>query len=169
MLLIIIIIIGSALSGNKRSEKDICIDLYLHLTNTTEVVNTYKNDIKSSTLRGNSSSLSTLLYNTSKKLEDYFAEYYQIDNISKSISKATLEESTAIKDNAISELFEAKITGSLDRIFAHKMAYEIELISSEENSIIDSTKNDSLKAILEESYESLDSIYGEFNDFSETK
>ena len=169
VLLIIIVIIGSAMAGNKGGEKNDSIKLYLHLTNTTEVVDTYQKDIKSSTLRGNASSLKSSLSTTSKKLGDYLTEKYQMKDVTKSADKDFVEEATTLKDGLMSELFEAKINGNLDRIFAHKMAYEIDLIASEEQTILKETKNDTLKAILEESYGSLDSLYSGFNDFSETK
>ena len=169
VLLIIIVIIGSAMAGNKGGEKNDSIKLYLHLTNTTEVVDTYQKDIKSSTLRGNASSLKSSLSTTSKKLGDYLTEKYQMKDVTKSADKDFVEEATTLKDGLMSELFEAKINGNLDRIFAHNMAYEIDLIASEEQTILKETKNDTLKAILEESYGSLDSLYSGFNDFSETK
>ena len=169
VLLIIIVIIGSAMAGNKGGEKNDSIKLYLHLTNTTEVVDTYQKDIKSSTLRGNASSLKSSLSTTSKKLGDYLTEKYQMKDVTKSADKDFVEEATTVKDGLMSELFEAKINGNLDRIFAHKMAYEIDLIASEEQTILKETKNDTLKAILKESYGSLDSLYSGFNDFSETK
>ena len=157
------------MAGNKGGEKNDSIKLYLHLTNTTEVVDTYQKDIKSSTLRGNASSLKSSLSTTSKKLGDYLTEKYQMKDVTKSADKDFVEEATTLKDGLMSELFEAKINGNLDRIFAHKMAYEIDLIASEEQTILKETKNDTLKAILEESYGSLDSLYSGFNDFSETK
>ena len=169
VLLIIIIIIGSALSGNKGGEKNNSFKLYLHLVGTTEVINTYQKDIKSSILRGNTSSLKSVLSNTSKKLGDFLIEKYKIKDIEKSTEKVFVEEANVAKDGLISELFEAKINGNLDRIFAHKMSYEIDLIASEEQTILKSTKNDTLKSILEESYGSLNNLYNEFNDFSETK
>ena len=51
VLLIIVIIIGSALSSNKGGEKNDSVRLYLHLTNTTEIIDTYQKDLKSSSLR----------------------------------------------------------------------------------------------------------------------
>ena len=169
LLLIIIIIIGSALSGNKGGEKNNSFRLYLHITNTTEVIDAYQKDIKSSTLRGNASSLKSSLSATTMKLGDFLAEKYQAKDVAKTAEKSFVEEATVAKDSLDSELFGAKINGNLDRVFAFKMAYEIDLITTEEKTIFSSTNNDSLKAILEESYGSLDNLYSGFNDFSETK
>ena len=68
-----------------------------------------------------------------------------------------------------SELFEAKINGILDRIYAHKMAYEVSMFLSEESDLMNLTKNEALKEALSSSYNSLENLYNSFNDFSETK
>lgn len=165
--LIIIMIIGSVLGGNKGGEKNNCYRLYLHLAATTEVIDEYQNDVKSSDLRASAASLKGVLSNTSKDLTDYLTVKYQFKE--KEIDKDFIAEANTSKDGLSAELFEAKINGNLDRIFAHKMAYEISMIATEENKILDSTKNDTLKELLTKSYGSLDSLYNNFSDFSETK
>ena len=80
-----------------------------------------------------------------------------------------MEQLTLEKDGLSEELFEAKINGILDRIYAHKMAYEISLITARESQIIKSVNNDVLKEALVKSYDSLGVLYDKFNDFSETK
>ena len=64
-------------------------------------------------------------------------------------------------------MFEAKINGILDRIYAHKMAYEISLITTREAQIMKSINNDTLNEILTTSYNSLETLYDKFNNFSE--
>lgn len=167
IVLIIIMIIGSILGGNKGGEKNNSFKLYLHLAATAEVIDDYQNDIKSSDLRASAASLKGILTNTNKDLTDYLTDKYQFKE--KEIDKDFLEEANTSKDGLEAELFEAKINGNLDRIFAHKMAYEISLIATEETQIANSTSNDTLKALLVKSYDSLDSLYNKFGDFSETK
>lgn len=167
VVLIIIIIIGSVLGGNKGGEKNNCYRLYLHLAATAEVIEDYQNDIKSSNLRASAASLKGVLSNTNKDLTAYLTEKYEFKE--KDIDKNFVAEANTSKDGLEAELFEAKINGNLDRIFAHKMAYEISLIATEENQIISSTGNDTLKGILTKSYGSLDSLYDSFSNFSETK
>ena len=169
MLLIIIMIIGSTLSGNKGGEKNNSFKLDIHISNTIDVINEYQKDIKSSKLRGNSSSLNSVLASTKSNLDKYITEKYKIKDITKEADKDFITEATTNKDALTQELFEAKINGILDRVYAHKMAHEITLIASEEKTIMGQTSNETLKAILSESYDSLDKLYGEFNDYSETK
>lgn len=66
-------------------------------------------------------------------------------------------------------LFNAKINGILDRIYAHQVAYEISMILNEESKLYNKTSNDDLKNILSTSYSSLENLYSGFNDFSEAK
>lgn len=164
--LIIIIILGAILSGNKGGEKNLSYALALHIDNTAEVVKNYQNEIKSSNLRSSSASLYGVLADTSSKLTNYLTEKYGTkikDADQKIIEQATLE-----KDGLESELFEAKINGILDRIFTHKIAYEISVLMAEETEILEKTGNDDLKEILTTSYNSLSTLYSKFNDYSET-
>ncbi len=164
---IIIIIIGAILSGNKKNEKTLNFALKLHLDNIAAVISDYQPSVKSSDLRSSSASLSSVLTSTSRELTDYLTEKYDFKD--KDIGKDLEEEATLSKDGLEADLFEAKINGSLDRIYAHKMAYEISLMMSEENKLINMTKNEALKDVLTKSYSSLDNLYDNFNSFSEAK
>ena len=166
-LLVIIIIIGAILGGNKDNTKTLSYDLKLHLDNTSEVIQEYQQNVKSSILRSNSASLSGVLANTSRDLTDYLVNKYKFKD--KDISKKIVEEATLTKDELTNELFEAKINGILDRIYAHKMAYEISLLTAEEAKLIKASQDDALTELLTTSHESLSNLYDKFNDFSETK
>ena len=165
--LIVIIILGSILGGNKSNDKTLCYDLKLHLDGTSEVIQEYQQYVKSSILRSNSASLSGVLTNSSKELTDYLVDRYGFKD--KDIDKKKVEAATAEKDEFANDLFEAKINGILDRIYAHKMAYEISLLTAEEARLMNTTNNETLKELLNTSYESLNNLYDKFNDFSETK
>ena len=104
------------------------------------------------------------------KFDDKITDYEELrKSIEKNVDKKIAEEATTMKDGLESELFEAKINGVLDRIYAHKMAYEISLITTREAQIMKSINNDTLDEILTTSYNSLSTLYEKFNDFSETK
>ena len=167
VLLIVIIIIGSILGSNKSDNKTLCYDLKLHLDNTAEVINEYQQYVKSSELRSSSASLLGVLTNTSRDLTTYLEDKYNFKD--KDISKTMVEQADLVKDDFLNELFEAKINGILDRIYAHKMAYEISLLTAEESQLYNSSKDESLSNLLNTSYESLNNLYDKFNDFSETK
>lgn len=163
--LIVIIIIGSLLGGNKTTPKDLCLDLKLHMDSTTEVIREYQVHVKSSNLRSSSASLASVLANTSTKLNDYILGKFG----EAQPSETTLIDATRDKEALKNELFEAKINGILDRIYAHKMAYEISLIMMEEEKLSSTSSDEALDVILNDSYTSLENLYSNFNDFSETK
>ena len=164
---IIIMIIGAVLSGNRGGDKNLSYALKLHIDGTSEVIQKYQSDVKSSDLRSSSASLYSILSNTSKELTDYITAKYDFKE--KDVNKNIAKEATLSKDGLEAELFEAKINGILDRIYAHKMAYEVSLITSEEAKIISSTGSADLKELLTKSYNSLNNLYDKFNSFSETK
>lgn len=163
---IIVLIINSIITGARSSEKELNFKLQLHIDNTAEVISNYQSDVKSSNLRSSSASLYSVLSNTSRELTNYLDERYEKN---KNVDKNLKEEAKTAKDELEVELFEAKINGNLDRIYAHKMAYEISLIINEETKLIKTTGNDTLKGILEASYGSLENLYNNFNNFSEAK
>lgn len=163
--LVLIIIIGSLISGGKASGKDQLFSLILHVDNTSELIEAYQPNVKSSDLRSHSASLYSVLSNTSRELTEFAEEKYNFKE--KDIKKDLAEEETTAKDGLEAELFEAKINGILDRIYAHKMAYEISLITTREAQIMKSINNDTLNEILTTSYNSLETLYDKFNNFSE--
>lgn len=165
IVLILIIVLGAILGGNKGGEKTLSIKLELHLSATSDVVKTYQPDVKSSQLRSNSASLKTILLDTDKALKDYLTEKY--DYKTSNADKKLVEKATAEKETLDKTLFEAKINGELDRVFAQKMAYEITIILNEEAKILRATKNSTLQEIINQSYNSLKILYDKFNDFSE--
>jgi hypothetical protein len=167
VLFIILAVIGSALGGNKKNEKSLDFALKLHLDNTAAVIQTYQPSLKSSDLRSSSASLYSVLSNTSRDLTNYLVEAYDFKD--RDISSEIVDQATLEKDGLESDLFEAKINGVLDRIFAHKMVYEISAFIMEEEKIMDMTKNEALDELLATSLSSLKNLYGKFNEFSETK
>ena len=164
--LIFIIIIGAILGSVKGGEKDLSYSLLLHIDNTSQTIQEYQSIIKSSELRSSSASLYGVLTNTSKALTEYLEAKYNYkegDVGDKLVEQATLE-----KDGLVADLFEAKINGILDRIYAHKMAYEISLFTSEEARLINTTGDSTLKELLTTSHSSLENLYEKFNGFSES-
>ncbi|MBQ6313504.1 hypothetical protein IJI29_01380 [Candidatus Saccharibacteria bacterium] len=167
ILSILMMIVGAIISSGRISEKDSTYALKLHLDNTAVVMKSYQPSVKSSTLRSNSASLYSVLTNTSKNLDNYLTEKYDFrekDSDNKIAEQATLE-----KDDLESELFNAKINGILDRIYAHKIIYEISALMNEESTLLKKSKDESLKNILTTSYQSLENLYKSFSEYSETK
>ena len=164
VLFILFAIIGAVLGATKGNLKKDAIELQLQLDSLSEVISEYQPKVKSSQLRSNSASLSTVITNTNSKLMDYLTEAYEYK---KNSNKDLAEQIKTEQDALLNELFEAKITGVLDRIYAHKMAFEITKLMNEEAKIHNEARDDVLKGILDESYNSLETLYDNFNNFSE--
>lgn len=164
---ILIAIIGAVLSNGKANLKDQCIGLKLQLDNTLATISDYQSDLKSSNLRSSSASLYGVFSNTNRDLTDYVTQKYEYKSGKE--DENLVEEATLHKDALEADLFNAKINGTLDRIYALKMAYEISVIMAQETSVYNATSDDALRGILSTSYDSLNTLYSKFNDFSETK
>lgn len=165
--LIVIMIVASLLTPKKVDTRAEIIKLRLHSDNTIEVMDTYQPEVKSSILRSYSASLKSSLASLSSDLENYLTTKYGKKDTK--ADKTLVSEANTIKDGLSNELFEAKITGVLDRIYAHKMAYEITKLMNEEAVVNALAKDDTLTAALDQSYNSLEKLYDDFNNFSETK
>lgn len=166
-LVIVIIIIGSLISGNKKSTKDLSIALKLHLDGTTAEIANFQPYIKNSSLRANGASLGTVLSNTNTELTQYLTDKYSFK--ANSVSKKTKTKYETLQQELHDELFEAKITGMLDRIFAYKMAYEITQIQTEMKVIYNTASDQPYKDFLTSSFSSLENLNEQFNNFSEVK
>lgn len=167
--LLLIIIMGAALGGNKgNSPKDKLYSLLAHINGVSEAIGTYQNNVKSSILRADSASLANILSATSGRLNSYVATNYDTEK-KDSIPEEIIAEEAVAKEELMNELFEAKINGILDRTYAHKMSYEISLISSSEDQILKTAKDDELIEILTTSRSSLEVLYDNFNEFIEAQ
>ena len=164
VLFIMFAIIGAILRSTKGDAKGDAISLQVRLDSISGVISEYQPKVKSSALRSNSASLSTVIANTNNKLTNYLTEKYEYK---KGDDKKLVEQMKTEQDGLMSELYEAKITGVLDRTYAHKMAFEISKILAEEGKLRKESRDDTLNGILDESYGSLENLYDNFNNFSE--
>ena len=167
ILFILIAIVGSVIGGSKNYVKDNLFSLILHINYTTDVIKEYQPHVKSSDLRSYSESLNNILSGDISNLTTYAKDKY--DYSTKSIKESVQEEEQIYKDTLLSDLFNAKITGSLDFVYAQKLATDISLIQSREAQIIKTASDSNLRDTLNTSYDSLTVLYDKFNSFSEFK
>ena len=166
---IIIAILGAVLRGAGGKGKDKCFELLAHLGYTSEIVSEYQPSVKSSDLRSSSASFYGVLSNTNAELTNYITEKYKTKDATKAISKKISDQAQLEKNDLDEELFEAKINGILDRVYANKITYEISMLMTQEDDLYNTTKDESLKAVLTKSYDSLKNLYDKFDGFSEVK
>ena len=170
-LFIVIGVIGAIIGGAKGNVKDSLFSLKVHADNTKNVIDDYLGKVKSSALRSDGSTLSSLLADLNGNIEGYVTEKYnmKVNEIEKKLNEKKIEQLQLEKDDLEASLFEAKINGNLDRVYAHKMAYEISLIMAEENQIAGASNDDSLKGFLSNNYTSLENLYHKVDSFSEAQ
>ena len=160
---ILIAIIGGILSSGKTGVKDQAIELKLNIDSTLEVISEFQPSIKSSDLRSSSASLYSVLSNTSRDLTTYVTENYEYTP--KNDNKKFADDVALERDGLESALFEAKINGVLDQVYANKLAYVISLIYTKELNLNNATSKEDLQAILDSSINSLSTLYDKFDDF----
>lgn len=163
--IILMAIVGMVLGGNKAGGKEQAIELKLRLDSTSQIITNYQKNVKSSDLRSSSASLDGVVTNTNRDLTNFLKETYKFESAEEKTQLAEDEH----REELDAELFEAKINGILDRIYAHKMAYEITIIMSMESKLYDSVSNEDLKGIIKTSYDSLKILQDKFSGFSEAK
>ena len=167
VVLLIAMAIFGALMGNKVTPEEQCTDLKLHIDGTVETIDEYQQYVKSSLLRSLSASLKGVFTNTSSQLSSYMTNAFGWED--KNVKEAVREEANLARDELMNELFEAKINGLLDRVYAHKMTLEIYSVMNDEAGISNGSSDAELQSLLKNSYDSLNNLYTQFNDFSETK
>ena len=166
-MLVVIVIIGAILGGSRTNEKELAYKLKLHIDNTSAVISEYQPSINSSDLRSDSASLLSILANTNRDLTNYLTDVYSYKSGAE--GETLTNDAKLNADGLRAVLFSAKINGTLDRIYANQVAYEVSLLMNEEAKIYDKTGNDRLKGILSSSYSSLENLYNSFKSFSEAK
>lgn len=160
---ILMAIIGAMLSGGRAGVQEQSFALELRFSNLIETISTYQPNVKSSELRSSSASLNGILSNSKSELSEYIQETFKGKKAEKKTTDSEKEHLEALKN----ELFQAKINGILDRIYAHKMSYEIALVMAMEDTLYDATSNDKLRSILDNSYNSLRNLKEQFDQYSE--
>lgn len=165
VLLIGIMAVGTSLGGGKAPVQDQLAELILRIDVVKAAVDTYQPNLKNSALRNDSASLSSVLGNSSSELTNYATQAYNYKqkDVKANILNLVAEEQQALED----ALFKAKITGSLDRVYAFKIAYEISLIVNSEVKLLDANTNETLDSYLNSSYNSLTKLYPKFDEFTE--
>lgn len=156
--------IGSAITGSKEPPENRFYALLLQVDNVRGVTEQYQDVLKSSTLRGYTTSLNTILASTSSELTAFVTEVYKYNP--KKLPEKITTEAAQHNEELNNELFEAKITGNLDEIFDLKMIYEISLIMNQEEAILQTAKNEALVNMLTNSYNNLQAQYNNFNEWT---
>ncbi|MDO4760130.1 MAG: hypothetical protein Q4A33_02405 [Candidatus Saccharibacteria bacterium] len=149
---VVIILIGQILSSFKVDTKQELFDFKVRLDTVSDVIKKYQGSVKSSKLRSNSASFSTIVSSMQNSVAEYAEKVYPKTKITGS------KDITDAKEELENDLHSAKINGLLDRVYARKLSYEISVIMAEESKLLKTVKDADFKQALQRSYESLSII-----------
>ena len=165
VLLAIIIMIFAALGGDKNSEIDLLTKINLRSDNLVATIDEYAPDLKASSLRQITASLRTVLKEAAGTSSSLLTEEFDKKD-AKKVSKKLAEDESSYIEEVNSTLEEARLNGLLDREFLRQFTLEIGLLMSLESECIDRSKKEAVDNALNASYENLDKLHEEFENYS---
>ena len=167
IVLIILLFFLSALGSQGDKLQESAFALKIHVDNVETEIDTYHSSLKSSVLRSYSTSLKTILLNMSPALNSYVTNQYEYSD--KTIPDSVTTDEETLLTTLDESLFKAKINGYLDSTYASEMAYEISIITARIETVFDDIDDESLRATIQSSYDSLNLLYDNFANFSPAK
>ena len=166
VLAFLIIIIGSIAGGkDKNTDRDLVDKLSLRTTNLISVIERNNRYIKSSSLRSLSNSWKAVLSQVNYATNTSLAEDFEAKNSKPQKEQTTLDED-AWKLELEETLEKARLNGLLDRVTSREYAYQIGMLISLENDIINKSKKENLTSALKNSIPNLDQLYDQFDNFA---
>lgn len=164
----ILIVIGIVINAGPARATDVAQQLYLRMNNVSKVISTYNKDLKSSQLRSINYSLSGTLTNTIPQLSSYITT-------TNSDSKSPLTPPTEIVayetnlDTSVnSALANAKLNGTLDRIYSSQIHLQVSLMLSMTSELLERDQDAALHTILDPFFSNLNVIEQSLNSYSAT-
>lgn len=158
--LVVLIIGGIILRSLTGSHAVDLSRLELRITTLKSTIGTYQPSVKSTSVRANSSSLSSVLDGMLVSIAGLEGDG------SPSPSDAAVSEESAYALSLDSTLTHAKLTGSLDRVYAYQFAYEIEVLLSMLSELYARSSDATERSFLKSSYDSLELLLPTFQAFS---
>jgi hypothetical protein len=160
VVIILVTVIGMLASVASSSIGD-SERLAARLLSTQSVVELAKPNIKNTKLRAMNSDLSIYLSNTIRDAKPILAK--SNININKLSKNVTVAESDA---KLLATLEDARLNAVYDRIYASEMAHQLDTTLILMRQILNSTRSTSLKAFLQNTYQTLQPTQKQFEDFN---
>ncbi|MBR6168384.1 hypothetical protein IKQ74_00355 [Candidatus Saccharibacteria bacterium] len=166
IMLITIIVVGIMVSSANSKVTQSYERLYLRISQMSGSkgpYNKYAKYINSSNLAGHAVRLETSVAKTSKSLEPLLDKLgVKKDGITKDIKNAE----TSSFSTYMNKLERASMSGQMDLYYSSQTAERIMQIITVEKQVLTKTNNDSLKSIINDSLNDLETLYENFRDFS---
>lgn len=162
IVVIIISITMNAITGAQRAPAQ---TLAARLTETQKIADDSQDKLKSSELRSFNSDLRIYFTNT---LRDAAEPLGKADVNMKKIDGNTLKKEEAAAEKTTERLEDARLNAIFDRTYAREMAYQLETLLVLMQQVYSSTRSESLKTFLDDSYKNLQPIQQGFEEFNES-
>jgi hypothetical protein len=154
-----------ATSGNKNGERDYVDQAYLRTTDLSEVIDDYRTEIRSSSLRSMAMSLKSVLLETNYILSSTLTNDFGVEDPDEPAKQSTIENEEALVSELRDTLEAARLNAVLDRVFAREFTYQISLLISLETDVLNRTKKEPFKTNLTSSRTNLETLHTQFDDF----
>ena len=165
--IIVVLFIGIiATSGNKNSERDYVDQAYLRTNDLSKVIEDYRTKLRSSELRSMAMSLKSVLSEANYNLANSLTNDFGVKSIDKPNKESTTTDEEALIGELSDTLENARLNAILDRVFAREFTYQISLLISLENDIINRTNKEPLKSSLVSSRTNLETLHEQFDSFN---
>lgn len=164
----VLIAIGIIINTGPARATDVAQQLYMRMANVNQVISTYNKNLKSSQLRSINYSLSGTITGTMPQLSSYIAS-----TNSKSKSPLTppadiADQETKLNASVNAGLANAKLNGTLDRIYAAQIHMQVSLLMSLTSELLKRDQDPALSSILDPFFSNLVVIEDTLNSYSST-
>lgn len=165
----ILIAVGIVVNAGPAHATDVAQQLYMRMTNVDKVVSTYNKSLKSSQLRSINYSLSGTIANTAPQLASYITSINENSESPLTPPADILTYETSMNNSINGALANAKLNGTLDRIYAAQIHLQVSLMMTMTSELLDRDQDSKLQEILDPFFSNLTVIEEALNNYSPTK
>jgi len=168
VVVLFIVLMIAANSGKGNPELESTVRLNARLENLTKTISTYNKQVKSSGLRAIGSSLSGVLVNVNRDVNEVLkGDLKAASDGNKDLVKKIQAEEAAASEDLNTTLETGRMSGLLDRVYLREMTLQVALLIALEQEMSSETTNQTLKTAVSDSEASLENIHKQMQDFTD--
>jgi len=168
VVVLFIVLMIAANSGKGNPELESTVRLNARLENLTKTISTYNKQVKSSGLRAIGSSLSGVLVNVNRDVNEVLkGDLKAASDGNKDLVKKIQAEEAAASEDLNTTLETGRMSGLLDRVYLREMTLQVALLIALEQEMSSETTNQTLKTAVSDSDASLENIHKQMQDFTD--
>lgn len=164
---VLLIGIGLLINGNSTRSTDITKQLYVRMDNVNKLIDDFNKNLKSSQLRAINYSLSGTITGTMPQLAEYLKASSSESKGALTPPAKLLSEETQLYNSTGLALTDAKLSGTLDRIYTARIHMLVSLLMSLTSEVLARDDSTTLHSILDNFYSNLNNIEQTLNNYSD--